>query len=45
MTKKQTVTNSVNWVTDQVLKERTAKANASKEKKRKAAEIDSGVEI
>ena len=44
-TKKQTVTNSVNWVSDQVLKERTAKANASKEKKRKAAEVDSGVEI
>ena len=43
--KKQTVTESVNWVKDQVLKEKTAKANASKEKKRKATEIASGVEI
>ena len=38
--KKQTVTNSANWVSDQVLKEKKRK-----EKKRKAVEIDSGVEI
>ena len=38
--KKQTVANSANWVSDQVLKEKKRK-----EKKRKAVEIDSGVEI
>ena len=40
--KKQTVAENVNWITDQMLKEKAATANAVKEKKRKANELSLG---
>ena len=44
--KKQTVvTENVHWMQDQMLKEKAATANAVKEKKHKANELSSGVEI
>ena len=43
--KKQAAITNVTWVADQKIKEKTAKANAAKDNKRKAAEITSGAEI
>ena len=43
--KKQTVTENVYWMKDQMLKEKAAAANAAREKKRKADELSTGLEI
>ena len=43
--KKQTVTENLHWMTDQMLKEKGATANAVMEKERKANELSTGVEV